>query len=532
MVTILNLVITLLIFIFILGLIVFVHELGHFIVAKKMGVVVVEFAFGFGKKIWSKKIKETEYRINILPFGGYCKMLGDQDEAGFRSIKYTESEEANKKFAVDWFKKNNINIKTAEYYVIEDFVKKSKKKLDKDDFKKLQRFFQNDYIVNHSGNFNNTSKFKKFLVIIAGVVMNFILGVVLYYIFLPLNSYFIDVVKLGDPKFIGANVANPPIIQFVNNTDNGRVIDIGLITSINGEIITNENQFLTILDDNYNKEVSIQYTSMKEGDQRYKEIKEVINGDGYAGFLDKDLFNFPVISAVKKDSIADNAGLLVGDILLSFQNQKLGNNVQLKSILQQYKGQKINIEILSDDKIKNIVVDIPNEEEPLIGITYFSNTPFAEYIYRIDYSDKKLFSGISQSINMLAYNFSGLGFMFKRSVEEKSVEPMASSVSSIVGITGVVYSLVEVHDFLNILNLTALISLSLAFMNILPIPLFDGGQILFIFVEAIRGKKMSDKTLERISMVTFYVIIAISLLVILKDVLSFGFIKNIIESIK
>jgi len=75
--------ITLLIFILILGILVLVHEFGHFIVAKKSGLTVEEFGFGFPPRIFSFKVNETVYSINLLPLGGFVKILGENDgEAG------------------------------------------------------------------------------------------------------------------------------------------------------------------------------------------------------------------------------------------------------------------------------------------------------------------------------------------------------------------------------------------------------------------------------------------------------------------
>lgn len=72
---------TIVLFVFILGLLVFVHEMGHFIVAKLSNIKVEEFAFGFPPKIWSKKKGETVYAINAIPIGGYVKMLGESEES-------------------------------------------------------------------------------------------------------------------------------------------------------------------------------------------------------------------------------------------------------------------------------------------------------------------------------------------------------------------------------------------------------------------------------------------------------------------
>jgi len=59
-----------------------IHEFGHFIAAKSVGVKVNEFAVGFGPKLFSKKIGETVYRVNLFPLGGYCAMEGEDESSG------------------------------------------------------------------------------------------------------------------------------------------------------------------------------------------------------------------------------------------------------------------------------------------------------------------------------------------------------------------------------------------------------------------------------------------------------------------
>lgn len=65
-------------FIFVFGILVFVHEFGHFLLAKRNGVEVQRFSFGFGPKLLGKKIGNTEYVISAVPLGGYVKMVGDE----------------------------------------------------------------------------------------------------------------------------------------------------------------------------------------------------------------------------------------------------------------------------------------------------------------------------------------------------------------------------------------------------------------------------------------------------------------------
>lgn len=73
--------ITLIVFIFILGLLIFVHELGHFLAAKRAGIKVEEFAFGFPPRLFAIKKGETDYALNLFPVGGYVKMLGESEDS-------------------------------------------------------------------------------------------------------------------------------------------------------------------------------------------------------------------------------------------------------------------------------------------------------------------------------------------------------------------------------------------------------------------------------------------------------------------
>lgn len=88
-------------FIVLLGVLVFVHELGHFLVARLCGVKVTEFSIGFGRKLWGwTDRKGTEWKLSLIPLGGYCKFLGDEDAASAsQSDKNIASEEQKYAFA-------------------------------------------------------------------------------------------------------------------------------------------------------------------------------------------------------------------------------------------------------------------------------------------------------------------------------------------------------------------------------------------------------------------------------------------------
>ena len=89
-------------FLILLGVLVFVHELGHFIVARFCGVKVEAFSIGFGKEIWGFQDKKgTRWKLSLIPLGGYCQFLGDEDASSTTSNADKLSEE-DKKFAFEF----------------------------------------------------------------------------------------------------------------------------------------------------------------------------------------------------------------------------------------------------------------------------------------------------------------------------------------------------------------------------------------------------------------------------------------------
>ncbi|HEY4503747.1 MAG TPA: RIP metalloprotease RseP [Candidatus Paceibacterota bacterium] len=71
---------TIIIFILVLAILIFVHELGHFLTARACGIRVDEFALGFGTRLWQVKKGETTYALNLIPFGGYVKIFGENPD--------------------------------------------------------------------------------------------------------------------------------------------------------------------------------------------------------------------------------------------------------------------------------------------------------------------------------------------------------------------------------------------------------------------------------------------------------------------
>ena len=183
-----NVLITVLLVILVLGLLIFIHELGHFIAARLVGATVLEFAIGYGPRIFAKEYKGTEYSIRLLPLGGFVKILGDGDPSD-------------------------------------------------DDEKKLMD-------EDSQGNLKNKSKWAQAFVMLAGVTMNIILAIVCYFIILGFSDWKIGLsYDLEDFRPIGAKITReregdvPYEVQEDSLADKSDMPDKGYIININGEVV-------------------------------------------------------------------------------------------------------------------------------------------------------------------------------------------------------------------------------------------------------------------------------------------------------
>jgi len=361
--------------ILILGFLVLSHEFGHFIVAKKSGVKVEEFGIGYPPKIWGIKKGETIYSINAIPFGGFVRLYGE-DEKDEKYLKDPRS-------------------------------------------------------------FNAKSTISKALTVSAGVIMNLLVAVIIFYFLLPFSGF--------------------------------------------------SNQQYLIFDYHF-----------PFGEQQ----------------------NFPMVSFIAKDSPAEEAGLSPKDIVLEGNGIKFKNAEQFVGFVNSNKGEGISLKIknLDSKEIRELSIvpriNPPAGEGPIgIGLGNMAEIKYGTVL-------EKATVGFLHSFNLAHYSIAALGHLIKTSFEEKSVEPLSSSVVGPVGILAITKLTISA-GVVAILNLVALISLALAIMNILPLPALDGGRLLFIFIEGITKKRIPLKIESKINLVGFMVLIFLLVAVTYKDILQF-----------
>ena len=163
----------------ILGVIVFLHELGHFATAKYFGMPVSEFAIGMGPKIFSVRKGETIYSIRILPLGGFVNIEGMQPENfDLESFKKERTDEI-----IEELRNEKGLTEKSDEIESEEFVNEVSKRLDEDvekELKKQENIQKNGFFAK--------SPFSRFVVLIAGVMMNFISALIALFVMLSITG--------------------------------------------------------------------------------------------------------------------------------------------------------------------------------------------------------------------------------------------------------------------------------------------------------------------------------------------------------
>ncbi len=386
--------VALIVFLIILSALVLIHELGHYLVARKLNIKVEEFGFGFPPRAWGKKIGETIYSINWLPIGGFVKLYGE-DDAGGGSVKLPK-----------------------ESMPTED----------------IQRAFYARPVWQRGS------------VVVAGVVMNIILAVVIYYIYLSSLGFQAELPLIGNYTFVGANQKVIEAIYIGEVAKNSPAQKAGLgafdqIISINGKPVTSVQYFTNQIRENKGKPISLSWKNIQTGKASQATLTPRTNppkGEGALG-----------------------------------------------------------------------VAFVP---QMTMVISY--NTPL-----------QKALSGFTHSYNLAAYNISAIGSLIGQSVQEKSPEKIGTAVSGPVGIFKVVEQFISYPSLkerlLQLLNLAGLLSVSLAFFNILPIPALDGGRLFFILIEGITGKKVDQKFETMAHTIGMVVLLGLIVLITFKDIFQY-----------
>lgn len=358
---------TILLFIFILGLLVFVHEGGHFIAAKRAGAKVEEFGFGFPPRIFGIKKGETIYSLNLIPVGGFVKILGE-----------------------DGSKRNNPR------------------------------------------SFAAKSLGKRTLMLISGILMNFLLAGVLL--------------------SVGHALGLPTIIEGgAENAGNARDLKVQII-------------------------------------------------------------------GIAPGSPAEKADLRIGDALREVKSEKEKLKIftveEVQRFVDENKGKEIVLiaERAKETLEKTVVPRVePVEGEGALGIvmvkTGIVSFPWYEAIFR----------GFESAIMLFVAILVGFFRVLKDFISTGS---FGGEIAGPVGIAVLAGQAKEL-GFVYLLQFTAFLSINLAIINGIPFPALDGGRLLFLLLEKIKGRPVSRKSEQLAHTIGFALLIVLMAAITFRDIVRF-----------
>lgn len=235
----------------------------------------------------------------------------------------------------------------------------------------------------------------------------------------------------------------------------------------------------------------------------------------------EEVYLYPVtVVDIIDNGGADNTGLKEPFEILSVQGEDIKNIEELQSILKGNKGRTVSMMINTDLEGENLdKVDVDVNDDGKIGVELASDVR----VWRISYNGwEKVFSGPLHFLNMTKANVFIIGKLLSKSVKEKTVEPIAQSVSGPIGLFVIVDIVREFGGIEGLIDLTGTINLTLALVNLFPLPAFDGGRAVLIIIEAIRGKKLNEKLERWIIGGSVVLMFTLMFVVSAKDIFQFG----------
>lgn len=445
-------------FVITIAILVFIHEFGHFAAAKMSGMRVDAFAIGFGYRLFGYNKKSgfsygplakdfdcegnTDYRLCLLPLGGYVKIAGMVDES--IDTSFAESEPK------PW-------------------------------------------------EFRSKSTGKKVFVITAGVAMNLLLAVAIFW---------------GSNFFYGKQYTKTTTIGAVHQGSAAELAGFqshDKILSVNGTPVNYwEDIRIEVFINTMGKDLKVKVKRNNEDVWLSVPRKKIPMDESKGMFLTTENLK-PVVGDVLKNSKADSAGVKINDILLKIDNVELVSVEQTIQTISSSKGNTLSLAVLRDKD--TVALSVTPNNDGKIGIL------LGGYIYlgpteRIAYG---AFESVALSVKDIA-RMTELTFVMLKNVITGKIE-MGKAFGGPIRIAQFAARSAD-SGLSSFLMFLALLSLNLAIINILPLPVLDGGHLIVILIEGFIKRELPIKVkiaIQNTGLVLFFLLTAF---IIYNDILN------------
>jgi regulator of sigma E protease len=434
-------------FIITIGILVTVHEFGHFIVARWCGVRVLKFSIGFGRPLWRyiSPSTKTEWILAAIPLGGYVKMLDEREPVENQS---TENASAEGQAGASAYTEAEL-----------------------------------------ASAFNRKSVWQRIAIVLAGPVANLLFAIVVYWGLMLMGA-------VGLKPILGEIEAHSPAqLAGVRAGD--------VIVAIDHQPIqTWQDAQWMLMEDWIDKSTAVITTQTATGEKHqyrfdfstigWKETADVFSALGLNVLKPRIQAK---IGEVLSGSPAEKAGLKKDDVILVVNDKPIEDWQAFVTIVQSHPNQLLNLEI--ERAHLRLKLALTPETHRVSGKTVgqvgaavsFNQKAYAPYLVDVRYGFFQAgLLAVEKTLQTIRFSFKMLGKILTGDASLQSI----SGPVSIAQAAGDSADL-GIKTFLHFL---ALISISIAVMNLLPIPVLDGGHLLYYIAELIRGAPLPDAVMQ------------------------------------
>ena len=440
-----------------LGVIIGIHELGHFLAARKFNVHVIRFKIGFGKTLVSRFDKRgTEFSIGLLPLGGYVQMLGED---------------------------NPIQGKDS----------------DPDNYSEEISYPQ-------------ASLGARAIITAAGPIANFVLAVIAYFLIFMIGVK--DLVPIvgavnDDSLAMQAGIEVGDRIVSIDNKEVVSLKDLNTLLALRigetGSILVNYKKPNSDL--KYSESVNIEDWLSSELDQ------SIISSFGILPFIP------PIVSSVQVGSPADKSGIESGDQIIRVGDNVIRTWYELVEEISSIPDKETSLTIKRNGTSFSVPASIGSVQDELgmkigrIGIARISSNEEIpdEFLVITKKGPIESFAlGIKETYNFTVLILDSIGKMITGSISAENIGgPIQIAVLS---------GSAAKAGLVSFISMIALLSINLGLINLLPVPILDGGQLVLIAAEKIKGSPLSEGFVEFAYRIGLLLVIGLMAFAVFNDI--------------
>jgi regulator of sigma E protease len=488
---------------------VIIHELGHLLAAKAVGITVLEFGIGFPPRLLKLfRWGETEFTLNLIPLGGFVRPFGED------MIRPLNEEETAKQRVelIDQIAENPPRESERDFRPSTPVYPNERAELEARGVKNIRAV-------------NEVRPLSRIFFMAAGALANFISAILV----------FILIGLIGVPQPDGTRVfltdvpANSVLAQAGLQTDD-------FIETLNGEKFATSREFFRRLSDLSGEEVEVTIQRPIDEDNLETRTLTFIPDEVAASSLASASGTLNVVS-IQEGSPGELAGFELEDNIVSINDVDLTQEENpfetLQEISKEFEGTAVSITVIREGEPTTLELTPrvnPREGQGRIGVgidPYFvdpqTHVTYKEGPEQFEY--QPLSAGAS-----IVYGLERTADILQTIVEfpvrllNRETQPGEERIISIVGVSQLggefLQESITEERPITILNFMALISIALGMTNLLPIPALDGGRILFVIIEMVRGKPMAPEREGLIHLIGLAFLLSIGIIFILNDILN------------